>query len=53
VITKKRDRLEVLNHALRNKAMEIEGILKEMNKALKEYEMNEKETSNDLKTKTK
>ena len=50
MISKKRDKLEVLNHALRNKAMEIEGILREMNKALKEYE---KEISNDLKTKTK
>jgi len=38
VITKKRDKLEVSNHVLRNKAMEIEEILREMNKALKKYE---------------
>jgi len=42
--------LENLNHILRNGIMEMEGILRKMNKALKKYE---EEISNDSKTKTK
>jgi hypothetical protein len=30
--------LEKLNHELRNKALELEAILRKMNKALKEFE---------------